>query len=408
MTLREALAIDGGTPVRTAPMRRWPAPAAEEIAQVTEVLRTGRLNYWTGEQGRELEREYALTLGRKHAIAVANGTLALELALRAFGIGPGDEVVVPARTFIATAGVVVAVGAVPVIADIEAESSCISAATVERVLTERTRAVLPVHLGGWPVDMKPIARLAERRGIVVIEDCAQAHGGALAGHPVGNMHSHAGAFSFCQDKILPTGEGGILVLDDDDAYQRAWEYKDHGKSLRKVTDPAFAGAGTSYQWLVDSFGTNWRLDEMAAALGRVGLAKLPAWHNVRTNNALRLAEALAGLSGLTIPLPSADTTHAFYRLYGLVDPEALASGWDRDRILSAIAAEGVPIQYGTCAEIYREEAFARAGFGPAERLPVASRVHESSIAFFVHPTLGPAEIDDTIAATRKVMEAATR
>jgi dTDP-4-amino-4,6-dideoxygalactose transaminase len=404
----QPLAIDGGTPVRTAPMPRWPSPGEDELAAVTAVLKTGNLNYWTGGQGRQLESEYASALGRKHAIAVANGSLALELALRAFDIGPGDEVIVPARTFIATAGVVVAVGAVPVIADIEAESSCISAATVGRALTERTRAILPVHLGGWPVDMAPLMELAEKHSLIVIEDCAQAHGGGLAGRPVGNVGSHAGAFSFCQDKILPTGEGGILVLDEDEAYQRAWEYKDHGKSLAKVSDPGFGGAGTSYKWLVDSFGTNWRLDEIAASLARVGLSKLPRWHQERTTNGLRLANGLAGLPGLDIPLPVAEATHAFYRLYGLVEPAALLPGWNRDRILTAIAAEGVPVQYGTCAEIYREEAFARAGLGPTERLPVASRVHETSVAFFVHPTLGADEVDDTIAATRKVFEAAAR
>jgi dTDP-4-amino-4,6-dideoxygalactose transaminase len=406
MTLHDALAIDGGAPVRTKPMPRWPAPGEEEIAAVTDVLRGGGLNYWTGSEGRGLEREYAEALGRRHGIAVANGTLALELALRAFEVGPGDEVVVPARTFIATASVVVAVGAVPVIADIEAESSCVTAATVASVLTERTRAVIPVHLGGWPVDMGPIVALAEQNGLVVIEDCAQAHGGARAGLPVGAMGGHAGAFSFCQDKILPTGEGGMLVLDDDDAYERAWDYKDHGKSLSKVSDPAFTGAGTSYKWLVDSFGTNWRMDEMSAAVGRVGLRKLSGWHEARTKNALRLAAGLADLPGVTIPLAPEGATNAFYRLYGLVEPERLAVGWDRDRILAAIAAEGVPCQYGSCAEIYREEAFARAGFGPADRLPVASDVHERSVAFFVHPTLTPDDIDDTIEAVRKVMAVA--
>lgn len=406
--MSRTLAIDGGTPLRRDPMPPWPCPGEEEIEAVTAVLRSGRINYWTGTEGRDLEREYAENLGRRYAIAVANGTLALELALRAFRIGTGDEVVVPSRTFVATAAAVVSVGAVPVVADIDPDSGNMTADTVEPLLTEHTRAIIPVHLGGWPVDMAPIVTLAEQRGLIVIEDCAQAHGGARDGLPVGALGGHAAAFSFCQDKILPTGEGGILLLDDDEAYARAWAYKDHGKSLEKVSDAAFMTADNSFKWLVDSFGTNWRMDELVAAMGRVGLAKLPSWHAARRRNALHLAERLSDVPALRVPLPDPDVEHAFYRLYAFVDPDALAEGWTRDRILAAIAAEGVPVQYGTCAEIYREQAFASAGVGPATRLPGAARAHETSLAFFVHPTLGVEEMDVTAEAVRAVMGAAAR
>ena len=402
------LAIDGGTPVRTAPLPAWPSPGAEEIAAVAEVARSGRLNYWTGEQGKRFESEYAKTLGRTHGIAVANGTLALELGLRAFGIGPGDAVVVPSRTFIATASAVVAVGAVPICADIDRDSSNMTADTVAEVLTERTRAIIPVHLGGWPVGMDGIMRLAAERDLVVIEDCAQAHGATYRGRPVGSLGSHAAAFSFCQDKVLPVGDGGMLVLDDDAAYEAAWSYRDHGKSHRKVHDPEFMSGSTSFKWTVDSFGSNWRLDEFSAAVGRVGLSKLPEWHAKRTRNALRLAQGLSGIPALRVPLPADDSAHAFYRFYTYVVPDALAPGWDRDRITAAITAEGVVAQYGGCAEIYREEAFVSAGLAPSHRLPVAAEVHETSLAFLVHPTLGDAEIDDTIAAVRRVFEVASR
>lgn len=406
--MTRTLAIDGGRPLRRDPMPAWPCPGDDEVAAVTAVLRSGRINYWTGTEGRELEREYAQILDRRHAIVVANGTLALELALRAFRIGSGDEVIVPSRTFVATAAAVVSVGAVPIIADIDPDSGNITADTIEPLINSHTRAVIPVHLGGWPVDMAPIVDLAGHHGLTVIEDCAQAHGGARSGRPVGSLGSHAAAFSFCQDKILPTGEGGILLLDDDEAYARAWAYKDHGKALSKVSDPSFMTADDSFKWLVDSFGTNWRMDELVAAMGRVGLQKLPFWHESRRENALRLAERLGGVPSLRVPLPDESVEHAFYRLYAFIDPDALASGWSRDRVLAAIAAEGVPCQYGTCAEIYREAAFVAAGLAPADRLPGAARAHETSIAFFVHPTLGPDEMDVTAEAVRSVMEAASR
>lgn len=405
--MASTLAIDGGTPVRTTPMPTWPAPGEDEIAAATGVIRSGRLNYWTGEHGRAFEREYAASLGRAHAIAVANGTLALELALRAFGIRQGDEVVVPSRTFIATASSVVAVGATPIVADIDPESGNITAESVRAAVTPWTRAVIPVHLGGWPVDMDPLLELARERNLRVIEDCAQAHGATYRGRPAGALGSDAATFSFCQDKIIPLGEGGMLVLDDRDAYERAWSYKDHGKSLRKLEEPAEDQGGTSFRWLVDSFGTNWRLGEVASAIGRVGLTRLPEYHAARTAHALRLAEGLSGVVGLHVPLPADDTAHAFYRLYTHVAPDELVPGWDRDRIARAIVAEGVTCQYGVCAEVYREQAFVHAGLGPAERLPNAAAAHERSLAFFVHPTLGEGDIDDTVTAVRKVMKVAT-
>ena len=405
--MTDALAIDGGTPVRTTPMPPWPCPTEAQIAAVNAVLRSGRINYWTGDEGRALEREYAALLGRKHAVALANGTLALELALRAFGIGPGDEVVVPARSFIATASAIVTLGATPVVADIDPGSSNLTVDTLEAVLTERTAAVIVVHLGGWPADMDPILQLAHENSVVVIEDCAQSHGATYRGKPVGSL-GDAACFSFCQDKIVAAGEGGLLALDDDDAFARAWEFKDHGKSLAKLTDAAFMGERTSFKWIHDSFGSNYRLPELEAAMARTALAELPEAHAKRTALAMRLAAGLDGVAGIGVPLPPADSAHAFYRVYAYVQPDALADGWDRDLILFAIAAEGVPVQYGSCAELYRETAFQRAGLGPATRLPGAAQAHETSLAFFVHPTLAETDIDDVIAAVHKVMAVAAR
>ncbi len=403
----DALAIDGGAPVRTTPMPVWPIYDGADIEAVAHVLRSGTANYWTGTHGRALEAEYAASLGRAHAIAVANGTVALELALRAFGIGAGDEVVVPARTFIATASAVVAVGATPVIADIDRDSGVLTRATVEAVTTARTRAVIPVHVGGWPADDAALIAFAEPRGIVIIEDCAQAHGASIGGREVGSPGTHAATFSFCQDKIISAGEGGLLVLDDDAAFERAWAYKDHGKSLARMAETPDDGSRTTFRWLVDSFGTNWRMHEVAAVLARGGLARLGTMLAARRENAARLAGAIAGAPGLRVPLPGPGVESAFYRMYAYVRPQTLAPGWDRDRVIAAITAEGVPCQYGSCCEIYRERAFAAAGLGPDGRLPVAAQAHETQIAFFVHPTLSAADIDDTAEAVRKVMEAAT-
>jgi len=400
-----SLALDGGSPIRFAPMPGWPAPSACEQTAVAEVLASGHLNYWTGEQGRLLEREYADALGRKHGIAVANGTLALELALRAFGVGPGDEVIVPARTFIATASSVVAVGATPVVADIERESGNLSPEAARSAITPRTRAIIPVHVGGWPADMDALSRLAEEHGLIIIEDCAQANGATLRGRQVGNLGSHAATFSFCQDKIIPAGEGGLLVLDDPEAYERAWSYKDHGKSRVKLMEPA--AASNAFRWVHDSFGSNWRLSEVSSALVRCGLAALPAWHAARARHARALIEGLADVAALRIPVPAQEIEHGFYRLYAYVVPERLSPDWDRDRITQAVSAEGVRCQYGTCAEIYREGAFAALHPSPTKRLSTAAELHETQLALFVHPTLAEADVEDTIMAVRKVMAVAS-
>lgn len=402
------LAIEGGTPVAREPFPTWPAFDDEAIAAVESVVRSGRLTYWSGEHGRSLEREFAEMLGRRHGVAVANGTVALELALRAFGVGPGYEVIVPARTFVATASAVVAVGARPRVADVDPLTGCLTAKTVEPLVTDRTRAVIPVHLGGWPVDLDPLLELARRHGLIVIEDCAQAHGALYRGAPVGGPRTDAATFSFCQDKIVSAGEGGFLALDDDAAYERAWSYKDHGKTLAALDGRSSSSQGTEFVWLVERFGTNWRMPEACAALARSGLKRLPQWVARRRENAALLRDALAGVTGLAVPAEPPDAAPSYYRFYAFVEPGSLRDGWDRSRVAQAIAAEGVPVSYGTCAEIYRERAFADAGFAPAERLPGASLAHDTSLAFLVHPTLERRHLELTAAAVKKVMGVAAR
>lgn len=396
------LAIDGGDPVRTAPLPPWPVFAADEREAVDRVLTSGRANYWTGGEGRAFEAQFAEFVGAPHAIALANGTAALELALWGLGIGPGDEVVVPARTFIATAGAVAARGAVPVCADVDRDSGCVTAETVAAALTGRTRAVIVVHLGGWPCDMTSIAALTAGRGLALVEDCAQALGASWDGRAVGTF-GDAAAFSFCQDKIMTTGgEGGMLVTRDHALWERCWSYKDHGKGIGSLEPQA---PGVDFRWLHERFGTNWRMTEMQAAIGCAALPKVPGWVDARRAAASVLGEAFAGLPALRTAAPPSEAYHACYKHYVYVRPEALRQGWDRGRVASAVSAEGVPCMTGSCPEIYLERAFD--GIRPAERLGVARELGETSLMLMVHPTLAESDIADTAAAVVKVMEAAS-
>ena len=394
------LAIDGGAPIRSSAFPAWPHFASDEIDAVADVLRSGRVNYWTGNICRQFEDDFAKFVGVRHAISLANGTLALELALHALGVGPGDEVVVPARTFIATASCVVARGAVPVIADVDPVSQNVTADTINAVLTARTRAIIVVHLAGWPCDMDSIMTLARKRNIKVVEDCAQAHGATYRGRVVGSLGDCA-AFSFCQDKIITTGgEGGMLVCNDKHLWETAWAYKDHGKSYNESvirTHPP------GFRWLHESFGSNFRMTEIQAEIGRRQLEKLPAWLSARRRNAAVLARGFSSIPALCITNPPADVGHAYYKYYVFVNREMLAAGWNVTRVSEAVSAEGVPCFVGGCPEIYRERAFLNRGWEPAQRLPVACKLGEAGLMFMVHPTLGEVEMADTVAAVTKIM-----
>jgi dTDP-4-amino-4,6-dideoxygalactose transaminase len=404
ISLDQKLAIDGGSPVRTTPFAPWPHFDAGHIKVVSEVLLSGKVNYWTGEQGTLFEKEFAAATNRKHAVAVANGTVALELALFALGIGRGDEVIVPSRTFIASASCVVMQGAVPVMADVDPVSQNITVETIRAAVTPRTRAIIVVHLAGWPCDMDSILEFARAHHLKVIEDCAQAQGATYKGKPIGSL-GDVSAFSFCQDKIMTTGgEGGMVVTDDQQWWERAWSLKDHGKSYEIVYHQQHP---PGFRWLHERFGTNWRLTEMQSALGRQMLGQLAGWIERRRLNAAILNECFATIPSLRVTFPPPEYGHCYYKYYAFVRPLALRSGWSRDRILAAVSAEGVPCFSGSCSEIYLEKAFS-GEMRPDERLPVARELGESSLMFLVHPTLAERDMGDVATAVEKVMRTATR
>jgi dTDP-4-amino-4,6-dideoxygalactose transaminase len=338
--------------------------------------------------------------------------LALDIALKALGIGPGDEVVVTPRTFIASISCVVNAGAVPVFADIESDSGNISARTIAKVLSPRTKAVICVHLAGWPCDMDPIMLLASQHNLKIIEDCAQAHGACYKGRPVGSI-GHVGAWSFCQDKIMSTGgEGGMVTTNDESLWRSMWSFKDHGKSYEAVYERQHA---PGFRWLHESFGTNWRMLEIQAVIGRIQLRRISDWTSARKHNAEAIWAACSQFRVLRVPQvrcsgcsgncqgQNSACRHAYYKCYVYVEPEFLVSGWTRDKIIDAINAEGVPCYQGSCSEVYLEKAFDGTGWRPEERLPIAKELGETSLMFLVHPTLTEAEIEKTCEVITKVM-----
>jgi dTDP-4-amino-4,6-dideoxygalactose transaminase len=385
--------------VLNTPFAPWPSFSPEEVQAVADVLASNRVNYWTGEVCRAFERRFADWAGVPHAIALMNGTVALDAALFALGIGPGDEVIVTPRTFMASASCVAMTGATPVFADIDPDTQGLSAETIAAVLTPRTRAVIPVHLGGAPCDMDPIMALAEATGIKVIEDCAQAHGARYKGRSVGSI-GHIGAWSFCQDKIMTTGgEGGMATTSDPALWSAMWSWKDHGKSWEGVYErPHPPGPRLVH----DTFGLNGRMIEMQAAIGVIQLERMAGWTARRTELAQRLSQACAAHELFRLPAITDDVVHAWYRFYAFVRPERLAPGWTRERIIEAIVERGVPCFHGSAPEIYMERAFDGTPSRPAQRLPVARALGETSIAFLVHPTITDDQIERAVEAVHSV------
>ncbi|MFP6764205.1 MAG: DegT/DnrJ/EryC1/StrS aminotransferase family protein, partial [Planctomycetaceae bacterium] len=335
--LFDRLARDGGAPVRSRPLAAWPVFDGEALEAVERVLKSGQVNYWTGQECREFEREFAAFVGARHAVAVANGTVALELALTTVGVQPGDEVVVPPRTFVATASAVAMLKAKPVFADIDSQSGNVTAETIAAVLTPETTAIVIVHAFGWPADMPAIMALAEKNNLKVIEDCAQAHGAGIDGRQVGTF-GHINTFSFCQDKIMTTGgEGGMVTTSCSELWEKAWSYKDHGKSWDACYNREHE---TVFKWLHESIGTNWRMTEMQAAIGRVAVRRLPGWIARRRANAERLSDLLDEIPGFEVARLPSGYENACYKFNVMLTRDALAGTWTRDDVVRAIQAEG--------------------------------------------------------------------
>ena len=385
----------------------WPSFTQEEVDAVQSILLSNKVNYWTGEEGRLFEKEFAEFSDVKYSIALANGTVAIDLALIALGIGHGDEVIVTSRTFLASVSSIINAGAKPIFADVDLTTQNISAKSITEVISSNTKAVLCVHLAGWPCDMDPIMELARKHRLFVIEDCAQAHGAKYKGRSVGSI-GDIGAWSFCQDKIMTTGgEGGMVTTNNKSLWSIMWSYKDHGKSWNAVYEKKHP---PGFRWLHESFGTNWRMTEMQAAIGRIQLKKMPKWQRKRQKNANAILLTAQRSPKLWVPELSCHSCkkcnkdsgciHANYKTYVFVKGGRSL----RDSYIKKINDKGVPCFSGTCSEVYLEKAFDDSGLRPTKRLPNAKKLGDSSIMFLCHPTLKKSEIELTCAAINDVCQ----
>ena len=373
----------------------WPSFTNEEIESVKNVLSSNKVNYWTGDECRKFEKEFAAWSDSEYAVSLANGTLALDIAFRALDIGSDDEVIVTSRSYIASVTSIINANATPVFVDVDPISQNISPKNINAAITDKTKGIVCVHLAGWPCEMDEIMAIAHANDLFVVEDCAQAHGAKYRGVSVGSI-GDIGCWSFCQDKIMSTGgEGGMVTTNNKSLWLKMWEYKDHGKSYEAVYQREHP---EGFRWLHETFGTNWRMTEMQGAIGRIQLNRMPEWTKLRNRNATILNKAFKQFTGETgiLRIPQMENErnciHAYYKYYVFVNKDALKDKWDRDRIISEINLKGVPCIHGSCSEIYLEKAFDGTNFRPEKRLPVARELGETSIVFLVHPTLSEEEM----------------
>ena len=387
-------------------MNNWPHFSDEDRKKVEEILLSGKVNYWTGEEGRKFEKEFSSYVGVNHSVTVDNGTNALILAAHALGISHGDEVIMAPRTFVASAFSIMHMGAKPVFVDIDKDSQNIDPNLIEQAITSNTKAIMAIHLAGWPCEIDMIQRICREHNLFLIEDCAQAHGAKYKGKSIGSF-GDVNAWSFCQDKIMSTaGEGGMVTTNNKDYWSKVWSFKDHGKNYDTVYNKEHP---PGFRWLHEDHGTNARMTEIQSAIGRLQLKKLDLWIEKRTNLSNIFNNEFKNVDGLRITLPPDHIKHAYYKYYVFVEPEKLKSGKTRDFIMNSLNNLGIPCYSGSCSEIYKEKAFNKI-FEQNNKpsLINARELGETSLMFLVHPTLEENDIHTIAEQTKRILKNCVR
>lgn len=358
----------------------WPQMSTKMIDSVSNILRSGKLNQWNNDSVKDFEKKFAEHIGANYAVAVFNGTVALELCVKTLGLKEGDEVIVTSRTFLASASCVAWYGIKPVFVDVDKDSQNITLETIKTAITKKTKAVILVHLAGWPCDVKEICDYCRKVNIYTIEDCAQAHGAKYNGKHVGTW-GDINAWSFCQDKIITTGgEGGMVTMNCPYLRKLAWSLKDHGKGYDTVFNTEHP---PGFRWLHENIGTNWRMLPIQAVIGSHALDELENWTEHRTKIANIYNNALKNIEGVRLTIPPSHVTHAYYKYYFFIEPSKFKV--DRDQIIELINKQNIFCQIGSCGEIYLEHSLHN--FAPLCRLENAKSLFETSILLLCDPCI---------------------
>jgi dTDP-4-amino-4,6-dideoxygalactose transaminase len=417
------LALHGGAPAVKDKLPPWPAFDEPAIRAVEEVLRSGKVNYWTGRKGMEFEKRFAAWQGSKYAVSVATGTAALHVGLTVLGLGPGDEVIVPSYTFIASSFAIVQAGAIPRFADVNLEDHCLSVASAEPLVNERTKAIMPVHLYGNVCDMEHIRAFAQKHKLFVIEDNAEAFGGAYRGRKTGTLGDIAGC-SFCQNKTFTTGgEGGMVTTDNEDLAWRARSFRDHGYDVKERLN--LLEMEQKLPYIHNMVGWNYRMTEVQSAIGLAELDRMDTWNMPRRRrNAQIILDALADEPLVKHrPIDTPARQNGWYVMAFSLDIENMRC--DIGEFVKAAGAEGAPCwkvfwpQCHTERAFGEHHAFGRSGFPFKSReyttpasvdytnVSVPNAVWHQAHTFtcFAFPTYEPHHCEQIGQALKKVIRA---
>jgi dTDP-4-amino-4,6-dideoxygalactose transaminase len=417
------LALNGGPKAVRDPLPHWPCFDEQAIRAVEEVLRSGKVNYWTGRRGMEFEERFADWQGSRYAVSVATGTAALHAGLSALGIGPGDEVIVPSYTFIASSFAIVQAGAVPRFADVNLEDHCVSVDSAEKLVTDRTKAIMPVHLYGNVCDIDTLRAFAKKHKLFVIEDNAEAFGGAFKGKKTGTLSEIAGC-SFCQNKTFTTGgEGGMVTTDNEDLAWAARSFRDHGYDVKERL--SLLELEQKLPYIHNMVGWNYRMTEMQSAIGLAELDRMDSWNMPRRRrNAQIILDALKDEPLIKFrPIDTPERQNGWYVMAFSLDIENMRGGIGE--FVQAAAAEGAPcwkVFWPQChtERAFREHhAFGRSGFpfksreyaSPASvdysgvEVPNALWHQTHTFTCFAYPTFEPHHCEQIGAALKKVIRA---
>jgi len=359
----------------------WPNYSSQEIDLVKKVLQSNKVNYWTGQQCKLFEKEFSNYIGVRYSVAVANGSVGLDLAVAALNLPKGSEVIVTPRSYITSVTCVIKNKLKPIFADVDFWSQNLSLEHIKKKITFRTKAVILVHLAGMPCDMFPILELTKKLNIKIIEDCSQAHGAVYNNKIVGSM-GDISVWSFCNDKIISTcGEGGMVSTNNNKYFKKIWAGKDCGRNIDKIKKNNLK---VGFKWIHDFEGTNLRMTELQAAVGRYQLKKLDSWIKIRNRNAKKILDTCKKYSFIDYKEFSKNIKHAYYRCYILVNNKKLKKGWNRDKIIGSLLKKKIKCNSGSCPEIYLEKSIKNKKLRPKKNLPNAKLLGQATIAFEVH------------------------
>jgi dTDP-4-amino-4,6-dideoxygalactose transaminase len=362
----------------------WPYVSKQEHKIVSDVLKSNKLNYWTGLQCKSFEKEFSSFFGKKYGVSVCNASVALDISLRSLNLPQGSEIIVTPRSYVSSASCVLNNNLKPIFADIDINSQNLSPKSIEKKINKKTKAIILVHLSGYPCEMDKIVKIAKKNKILIIEDCSQSHGAKYRNKFTGSFGDIA-IWSFCNDKIMNTlGEGGMICVNNEKIYKKIWSLKDCGKNLDKIMNKA--SNKFDFKWVHDSQGTNLRMTEVQAAVGRYQLRQLNNSIKIRQRNASIIYRALKNSKIAIIPKIPTYISHSFYRCYVLLDKKKINNKWSKTKMIKYLNSSGIECNSGSCPEIYREGVFKKFN-GRIKARNNARSINQSTISFKVHPTI---------------------